>query len=1243
MHIDRNLTPESGDALPEGYYRVIYRPNPFTEQTYFATFHCSANLAEVIDKLELPFSDRLEIKIEGTHVPREAWAKVRPNAGVNVIVYMVPGVEGAVALLSSLAGSWTANWLASTAFGSTMFGSLVSRAIGAVVSGLVTQGLNKLFGINQPPPKYTDPLNADIRGAKNTPNWYGAVPVVLGTHRMMPLYAGLPYTETSAGSRYLRMLMLWGYGPVEISNVKLGEQRLSAFEDVEEEHDLDGSSGGLKLYPKDADQQAFQILLESADGYWTRTTAVDTTEITVAFTWPNGIYKVDKEGKRHPYQTQLQGQYRRVGGTWVDWFNDALPAQEVATGSAVYRKRRVTGLTEGKYEVRIKRVDESGEEQGNNRINDAVYWTDLNSFSGAKPVNLSGVALSAYRIKANDQINGVIEQLNAVVSLKVPTWNGSIWTGETASSNPAAIFRWILTGPANGNALATSRVDDEELGNWYDWCETKKLEYNRVITGHMSVKDILTEVAAAGFASPNIKDNLWTVVIDKPKSTVVQHFTPRNSWNFSSKITYPDIPHALRLRFLNKNRGYVEDERIAYDVGYDSNNATKFEVVSLAGIAGPAKAWQMGRWLIKSMRLRPEVFSFNVDVEGLVATRGDLIRLTHDVPLIGTGFGRVVGVSGNTVILDERLVVEAGTTYTFRFRQNDNDMLEYSYSATVTEETDTFTFGSAPSVFAGNLFAFGPVDQESIELLVHSIEPADHLSMRLTCIPYQESLYDADEDPDYETVIVEPTSLALMGPEAPTIRRLVSDERAMVLTATGDIVLGIKVFIKDNSNIVSIGRSVPTESLIVRWRQTTGDADEPFEWEYMPPLPVDTQSVLIQGVEQNVGYDVNVQAVGANGEPSKWTTRHNHVVAGGTAPPPAVDSFALNSRDGVSYLDWTYDNPPIDMKAFRIRYHANANVTDWNTMLPMARGIPKDARSYTVPTRSGSYAIKAVDVFGNLSSALYVNASEIDADAFYPGEMITVFTKTEHSTWTGTRSGTYVQDGELRLDASAVMSDWDTLSSVTALSAGAEVDPAGDPISGTYTTSETDLGDVFTSVVTVDGTLGLKSSMNAMSGWSTLTSVETLSGDPIGDQTDVVIEYAASTVDSGTPSYGDWTELYAANITARHIKFRVTLLSTNSYITPSMAELTVTGQMAPRKIADNNVSSGGSTKAIVFDRKFYETPSIAITAQDMQTGDYYTLSSITRAGFSVTFKNSGGSNVNRTFDWVAVGHGREVA
>jgi len=147
------------------------------------------------------------------------------------------------------------------------------------------------------------------------------------------------------------------------------------------------------------------------------------------------------------------------------------------------------------------------------------------------------------------------------------------------------------------------------------------------------------DIASTARASVTIKDGLWSVTADTGEQTLVQHITPRNSWGFSAEKVLFNRPHAFRIKFKNEDNGYDDDERIVYDDGYTSENATLFESIEFPGITDPDLIWKFGRFHIAQARLRPEVYSLYMDFEHLVCRRGDKTRVSHDVPMWGSGWG----------------------------------------------------------------------------------------------------------------------------------------------------------------------------------------------------------------------------------------------------------------------------------------------------------------------------------------------------------------------------------------------------------------------------------------------------------------------------------------------------------------------------------------------------------------------------------------------------------------------------
>jgi hypothetical protein len=139
----------------------------------------------------------------------------------------------------------------------------------------------------------------------------------------------------------------------------------------------------------------------------------------------------------------------------------------------------------------------------------------------------------------------------------------------------------------------------------------------------------------------------------------------------------------------------------------------------------------------------------------------------------------------------------------------------------------------------------------------------------------------------------------------------------------------------------------------------------------------------------------------------------------------------------------------------------------------------------------------------------------------------------------------------------------------------------------------------------------------------------------------VELQVNYSIVDSATPVYQGWRRFVVGDYTARHLKFRAVLKTNFATISPTISALTVVIDMPDRVDYGNDITSGAGTYSVVFSPSFRELRSVTIAAQNMSTGDYYIISSKTRTGFDVIFRNSAGAAVSRSFDYQAIGFGRE--
>jgi hypothetical protein len=123
---------------------------------------------------------------------------------------------------------------------------------------------------------------------------------------------------------------------------------------------------------------------------------------------------------------------------------------------------------------------------------------------------------------------------------------------------------------------------------------------------------------------------------------------------------------------------------IVYNDGYSSANATLFEELTLPGVSTKRAIFKHARFHFAQLKLRPETYTINADMEHLVCTRGDRVKVTHDVPMWGLGTGRIVErPTTTTLVLDEKVPMDAGVQYTIRIRLADGS----SVTRTVASKT----------------------------------------------------------------------------------------------------------------------------------------------------------------------------------------------------------------------------------------------------------------------------------------------------------------------------------------------------------------------------------------------------------------------------------------------------------------------------------------------------------------------------------------------------------------------------
>lgn len=398
-------------------------------------------------------------------------------------------------------------------------------------------------------------------------------------------------------------------------------------------------------------------------------------------------------------------------------------------------------------------------------------------------------------------------------------------------------------------------------------------------------------------------------------------------------------------------------------------------------------------------------------------------------------------------------------------------------------------------------------------------------------------------------------------------------------------------------------------------------------------------------VEDGVYYDIRSRAVTFLGVKSDYQTLAYQVI-GKTAPPSDVTGLSINSIGGSAILQWT-PVADLDLSHYKVRYSASTSSATYQNAIDLVDKVARPANSVIVPSKQGTYFVKAVDKLNYVSAnpasvVLLTNISNVN-------DLNVVATVTENPAFSGTKTSVVkTTDGVstwIQLDTAGLFDS----TSGNFDSAGGLFDAGGGTIatSGYYEFANyIDLTEKYTSRVTA-------SLNNIRIDYTDLFDSATgnfddRSGNFDGsatafDDTSVALQVATTDGDpAGSPTWSSWQNFLVGDYSARAFKFRAYLTSSNGNASPSITNLSVSVDMPDRVISGEDIVSGAGTYTVTFSPAYKSLDGIGISAQNMGTGDYYSISSKSTTGFQIVFRNSAGTAVSRTFDYVARGYGKVV-
>lgn len=1004
--------PDGGGRLPadlteavDPVFRVIARRSPLVQDRIEIQVPVGTTIAQA---MELAFKGRADpviyshghAKLGEYELPSSVWAAVKPKQGTTVQVLLVPqGNTGrmlltiAIVVAAAFAAPYLAGALLPAAALAVAAGtaSVATAAALSATTALITAGiafagnmlLNALIPI-RPPQLQTRQASAtySISGGRNSASPWGAIPVHLGASRYAPLYGARAYTEASGNDQWLRMIFIWGYGPLRIADMKIGNTAIEEFDDVQiiTREGLIGDPAPGVIYPGQVIEQAFNHEMSSEGTWVVETTDPDCDEISVDWSYPRGLVKFNKKGKPEVTSSVIEIEYKLVSDSvWTHFGTFDIEEKK----QSPFRVGKVWTVARGQYDVRLRCTEDESETQ-------SQTWTALRTIRHEPPFTFSKpLAFTEMRIKASGQLNGVVDNLTAMVYSRCKAWNGSVWTDNVETQRPHDLYRYTLQHPALALPRSDAQIDLAGIQAWGNYCIPRGLKFNMVRDTTTSVQECLTDIAAVGRANPARPNGKWSVIVDKSQTEIADIFTDRNTWDFVVEREYRTIPQAWRVRFNDETSEFKQNERIIYREGVTPETATDFETMEFRGITDPALLWKEGQRRFRELEARADTYSFMTTWESLRVVRGDLIKAQAEVTRWGLSAGRVKEVVGSIVVLDDEITMDGVSNYSLRWRRSADGgtVVRQIVPNTGTVKHCRLAPGEMPS--AGDLWMFGLVNFEAHDLVVKSVEPSDELTAKITAVEYAQPLLDEADDltpPEWIPRQFYPTPGI---PSVPRIVGIASGNSQQVVGEDGTVYSPVTVGVT-----AGFGADTPTASFRVRHRPVGS-----LFWTVVDL--VGTNSVEILGYSGGDAIEVAAQAVaGDRSKASSWTTPPTpHTVGVRTQRPPDVITFGVaRLNDGTRRYTWILDDPeadgpPPDLAGFQIRFRSGTNVLwGWSDLTPLNDGLltssPYDNGS---PGAAGTYtfAIAAFNTSGLMSSAAKIITATLGPGMAPPAPAIT--------------------------------------------------------------------------------------------------------------------------------------------------------------------------------------------------------------------------------------------------------------
>lgn len=920
------------------------------------------------------------------------------------------------------------------------------------------------------------------------------------------------------------------------------------------------------------------------------------------------------------------------GGAYTEVINDVISGK---TTTRYQRSYRIALDGTGPWDIRVRRITADSVSIS---LQNKTFWDSFTKITNAK-LRYPNSALVASVIDAKQFSNIPSRGYDTkMLRIQIPsnatvredgslTYSGS-WDGTFQiawCANPAWVFYDMLTSTRYGlgNYVDASQVDKWTLYTIGRYCDElvpdgfggtePRFTCNIYMQTQAQAYKVMQDLASVFRGMIYWGSGQVVPTQDSPADPVAL-YTKANiiGGKFTRSGTALNTRHSVALvtwndpaDFYNQKIEYVENAAAIARYGIRNTQ------VIAVGCTSRGQACRVGRWILDTESNDTDLISFRVGIDSLYVRPGQVMAIQDADRAAQRLGGRVASATTTAVTIDRAFTPNPSATYTLLVMLPDGTVGQKQVS-NITGAVLTLASALSAAPAAGAIWMLTSNVLAVEKFRVVGITDLGAGNFEISGLQYNDAKYARVE----QNIILTPVPISLLNtpPDAPTGIQ-VSES---LYEKTGGVAV-----------LVEIAWNPPDRAVryIFTYQRENGNIVT-YDNVVQPLFEIEDA--------QEGTYVFNIIAVSVTDKRSLAATK-TYTVIGKTAAPDDVENFSLVSvADGVANLSL---NKSTDLDVLiggflRVRWSPSTGPVTWSEMVDIGPALPGHTTNFPVPHVSGTFAAKFVDSSGNPSE----NASFLVTEYAQLLNTEQVLTFTEDPAFSGAKVNVGYDSGigSLQLTSATLIDSitdlidtWDAIDFETGIS-----------LAGSYDFPNiVDFGAVYPCLLRAhieayayDALDLIDSQTDPIDSWGLID------GDEVDDANAVLMVSTSQDMVTWT----DYVPFFVAQVVARGLKFQLAL--TSALVTHNIAVtgLGVTIDIPDRTEEANGITSGTSPYVVTFANGFYATPGIAITARDMQTGDYWTRSAESATGFTIQFFNSSATPVSRVFDWLAKGQGLRV-